>query len=511
MVTQEIELKFAATPRTLGRLLEEPLLGEPHGEAQDLVAVYFDTPRFALWRRGIALRLRREHGRWVQCIKYAGTVQGGLHRRIEVEHPATGPAPDLSLLDDPDLRARVTRAAGTAALAEAYRVEVTRHSRLASPAPGVSIEVCLDRGVIRAGKRRTPVSEVEFELKGEGPAWRLYPFALAIAARYPVRVEQRSKAERGHALASGAQPEPVRARLAVVRPTMSANDAFKAICWTCLNHLQANVHGASLGADPEFLHQARVALRRLRSGLGAFEKLFPAGSIEPHARAVRRLTRALGPARDWDVFAEEVLAPVAQQFPGHRGLEALERASVRLRQAANRAARRALRSRSYQRLLLGFAAWLGEAPWLGAEPDEVRQAWEAPVREHAVAILDRYHRRLLKRGRGVASLSLPRLHRLRIAAKKFRYAAGFFALLFPRKRVEPMLDALNDLQNVLGAINDCAAAPAMIDAAVAAGRGPLRPQARLFISHWNAAVLAKRRAALKRVWRTLRATERFWR
>ena len=510
MVTQETELKLTAAPRTLARLAADPLLGEPPGAAQRLVAVYFDTPRFTLWRRGISLRLRRERGRWVQGVKGGGTVEAGLHRRTEIEHPAPGPVPDLALIRDHPLGKLLVGVAGARPLVPVFRVEVVRTTRSVSPAPGATIEVSLDRGVIHAGKARASIGEIELELK-TGPAWRLHEFALALARRYAVRVEERSKAARGYELAGAVRATPVRARLGVIRREMSSNEAFKAVCWRCLNHLQANYRGASRGADPEYVHQARVALRRLRSGMGAFAKLFPGGSAGPQAKLVHEMAAALGPAREWDVFTEQTLAPVMQQFPGHRGLAALERACARLRLAANRTARRALASRRYQLLVLGLGAWLGEEPWLAASWGKERQAWELPVRDHAVAVLDRYYRRLLKRGRGLNRLTLRRLHRLRIAAKKLRYAAGFFAPLFSRERTKPMLDALNDLQDVLGEISDCAAAPALIDGATAEARGPLRQQARMIVSHWNAAMLEDRRRKLKHIWRTIHGRERFWR
>ena len=105
---------------------------------------------------------------------------------------------------------------------------------------------------------------------------------------------------------------------------MSAGEAFKVICFTCLNHLQANQPGVVRGEDPEYLHQARVALRRLQSGLDAFKRIAASEALDSHARALRQFTRALGPARDWDVFAGQTLAPVLEQFPG---MQALPRSS----------------------------------------------------------------------------------------------------------------------------------------------------------------------------------------
>jgi CHAD domain-containing protein len=133
------------------------------------------------------------------------------------------------------------------------------------------------------------------------------------------------------------------------------------------------------------------------------------------------------------------------------------------------------------------------------------------VRDHATQVLDRCERRALKRGRRIDSSSLRRLHRLRIATKKLRYAAGFFSPLFARQRARAMLEALNDLQDVLGAINDRATAPALIEEAMRVARGPLRAQARIIVSHWNSAMLEERRRELARAWEAFQRADRFWR
>jgi len=510
MRSEETELKLAVSPRSFARLAQDPLLGEAQGAARPLVAVYFDTARHALWRHGVSLRLRRERGRWVQTVKGGSAPAAGLHRRTEISHRAARAAPDLGLLGESELERLVARAAGRGPLEPAFRVEIERDTRRVSPAPGVVIEVSFDRGIVIAGAARVRVCEIELELK-RGPASSLFELALAMLARAPVRVERRTKAERGYELAGVLRPAAVRGRFGVIRRGMSASAAFGAACIACLDHLQANQQGALRGEDPEYLHQSRVAMRRLRSVLDAFAPLAPADLIGPRAKAVQRATRALGPARDWDVFAAETLAPVMQQFPGHRGLAALERACGRLRAAANAGARRALASRRHQGLLLELGGWLSAEPWLAVEQTRLQLAWRAPVRDQALEVLERAHRRALKRGRAVGRASLARLHRLRIAVKRLRYAAGYFGPLFARTRAKPMLEALNHLQDLLGAINDCACAPGLIDAASAVTRGPLRQQARTIVSHWNAAMLADRRRALKPAWKAFRRCERFWR
>ncbi|HEV8096372.1 MAG TPA: CHAD domain-containing protein [Burkholderiales bacterium] len=500
---EETELKLSATPRTLARLAADPRLGRRRGAVQSLVAVYFDTPRRTLWRRGIVLRVRREQGRWVQTLKGRGTLEAGLHRRIESSQPVSSPVPRLGRIADAALRKRVARIARGKPLLPVFRVEVEREIRLVSPLPGASIEVSIDRGTIMAGAKRAPVSEIELELK-RGPVWHLFELALALSQRYAARVAHRSKAERGFELAGAIRPAPVRARIDVVRRGMTANAAFKAVCVACLNHLQANHEGVVDGEDPEYLHQARVALRRLQSGLGAFKRLAAEEPFEQHARAVRRFTRALGPARDWDVFAEQTLSPVLEQFPGHAGLASIARACARLREDASSAPRRLFASRRYQRIALGMGEWLARPEALAGE------AGEEDVRKHAALVLNRFHRRTLKRGKKIESSNARRLHKLRIATKKLRYAAGFFSPLFPGARAAPMLKALNDLQDLLGAMNDHATAPALIETATRTARGPLREQARKIIEHWNSAMLEERRRELSAAWKVFERAKRFW-
>ena len=503
-MTEEVELKLSAAPRTLARLASDPLLGKPSGAPQSLVAIYFDTPRFSLWRQGLVLRMRSESGRWVQTVKGHGALLAGVHRRIESSTKAKSAIPDLARIPDAALRRHVATIIGAKRLVPIFRVEVLRETRLVSPARGSRIEVSFDRGAIVAGASRVPVSEVELELKS-GPAWRLFELALAVSQRSAARLAHRSKAEHGYELAGAIRAAPVRASLGVVHRGMTAGEAFKTICSTCLNHLQANQPGVLRGEDPEYLHQARVALRRLHSGFVAFERSADSDAFRAHAKSLRQFTRALGPARDWDVFAGQMLAPVLEQFPAHAGLASFERACARLRVEAGATTRRLFASRRYQRILLGLGRWLAQGHCLDAADGA------ADVQAHAADTLERCYKRVLKRGKKIKSPHLRRLHRLRIAAKKLRYAAGFFSPLYPRRRTQPMQAALNDLQDLLGAINDCASAPEMIEACARAARGPLRPQARTILDHWNSAVLEERRRELAAAWDAFEQARRFWR
>ena len=97
----------------------------------------------------------------------------------------------------------------------------------------------------------------------------------------------------------------------------------------------------------------------------------------------------------------------------------------------------------------------------------------------------------------------------RIAAKKLRYAAEFLASLYPRKRVQRFVAALEDLQDILGALNDAAVVGRLLEEAAAAT--PIPPRVEGLIRGWVAAAAQAELARYKRAWREFDETKPFWR
>jgi triphosphatase len=509
-VPTEIELKLAVAPRDLERLARDAgAHALAPAQAEELATEYFDTARHALWRKGLTLRLRRTPRGWIQGVKGGGTVEAGLHRRLESEAAVPRGAPDLGRVADPELATALRRTIGRARLEPVFRTEFTRRTCRLAPAPGSVIALCFDRGRLRAQEREETICEIELELE-QGPAWRLYELALELEHKARVRVEQRAKAERGYALAAGERASPAKGASSAVREPMSALEAFRAICFACLAHLEANREGMLADRDEEYLHQMRVALRRLRSAFSVFSRLLPEPATEPPLDEIRWLARALGPARDWDVLLRARLGPVLASHPGHPGLAALQRAAERQRRAAHRTARRAVNSRRYQRLLLGLGAWLAGESWTSLLPLEAARALRQPVRGYASEALARRYRQVSRRGQGLARLDAAELHRLRIAVKKLRYTATFFAPLFAAREAAAMRGALTALQDALGAINDCVNAQRLLGELRRHARGAQLPEARQLVARANDAARAAERRKLKPAWKALRAARRFW-
>lgn len=486
----EIELKLRAAPSCLRSLLASPLLRATGGAARTvrLAATYYDTPDLELWRNRIALRVRREGRRWVQAVKGDGTVQSGLHSRRELETELRDPRPDPAALPRDPL-AKVLRSRKVAAsLQPVLSTEIIRTVRLLAPAPGVLIEAAIDRGVIRSGRRREAVCELELELR-QGPVTVLFDLAQQLVDALPLSLEHHSKAERGYALYSARAAVPVKARAVRLERTMDAGAAFHAIVASALAQVQGNVRGLLDSEDPEFLHQMRVGLRRLRSALDLFGDQL-GDAVAPHATALRTIAAGLGAARDWDVLVTETLPRMAG-LPAADQLAAACRAG---RQAARGKSKKLIKTNTYNTPMLALGRWLA-LPQATAD-----SAWREPARIAAARILATRYARVLKRGRRLAEQSPAELHRLRIAVKKLRYAVEFFSDLFHVKEMSDQRAGLARLQDILGFINDAVSVEPLL-AAARTGASTWPAAAADAVVVWHQQRAAKQRRKLGSAWR----------
>ncbi|HET7764919.1 MAG TPA: CHAD domain-containing protein [Burkholderiales bacterium] len=296
---------------------------------------------------------------------------------------------------------------------------------------------------------------------------------------------------------------PIKADYRVVEPWMTRPDAFRALCAACVQHLEGNRYGALAAADPEYLHQMRVALRRLRTAFEVFEDLLPAPVAAELLGELRWLRRALGGARDWDVFIEGTLRPALAQHPRHAGLRALRAACEEQSAEARASAQRALESRRYYAFMRALRALsYGDSP--------LPAVAARPLSRHAVAAIGALTARARKRGRGLMRLDAGELHRLRKAVRRLRYGLLFFAPLLPGRRSRSLAGAVEALQETLGGLNDCAVGKALLERARAEARGPRRRKARKLLAKKLAAARAARRGELEAQWEAFRAAEREW-
>ena len=303
-------------------------------------------------------------------------------------------------------------------------------------------------------------------------------------------------------------PKPITyVKASPVALTADANseDAFVAIISACLRHAEAN-RPAVLDGQMEGVHQMRVAFRRLRSGLKIFRPLIPREASAALVEDIRWLNGFLGPARDWDVFLEEGMAPMLAHFPRKRGLSLFRAKAENLRQTHYRTLREALADPRYQQLMRGLTAWLDDRTWQERLNDEQRERLAKPAMDFATPLLGRDQRRVARRGETFAELSTAERHALRIRIKELRYALDFFASLYPAPTAKIYLNALGRLQDSLGIMNDIAVARRLLDEA------KLRAvsAARQVIEGWYGCRLDVQERAFPELWQAFTACERPW-
>jgi len=343
-----------------------------------------------------------------------------------------------------------------------------------------SIEAALDRGTVEAECGSAEICELELELKDGDPA-ELFQVAQRLAKATPLALELRSKSERGYALVGGANAEAVKAKEIHIPANATSADAFKIVGWACLRQIAGN-HDAVLRGDPDGIHEMRVGLRRLRAALSIFSEMLQDHESRYVHGELKWLTGELGPAREIDVFIKRVV----QRLQAHRAHKDAARALCEdvLRRGgdAYRRAMDALTSARYRGLMLLVAGWIETGDWLTAEDELASARRQRSARAFATKELSQRRARIVKRGRKLLELEPHKRHKLRISAKKLRYGAEFFACLFPRAKAAKLrksfLQALKELQDCLGALNDIVAheeltAKIAEDAAAGKSRGQL--------------------------------------
>jgi triphosphatase len=246
----------------------------------------------------------------------------------------------------------------------------------------------------------------------------------------------------------------VRAQNAPTEAPLTPDSPMIALAYRCLRRehqsLLERQPESGTPATPEAVHQSRIATRRLRVALRLFGALLPPLAVTHLDKELRWLARALGTVRDLDVHTEALLEHVesagsaaAQELGGY------ELALRRERLAARDTLKDLFASKRYAELISDLAALLDDAP----SPAALRRWRSFTVRAGAARYLKRTRKQVVKLGRELGDdASAEDLHRLRIRAKRLRYALEFFIEPYPE--LTSAAKATKALQDVLGAHQD---------------------------------------------------------
>jgi triphosphatase len=303
----ETEIKLSLPANAARRVPAHRLLADSKPIRQKLVNTYYDTPDRPCSASASPCATARKEA-WLLTVKSDAPSPGGLAQRSEWEAPGQPGEFDFSHVDNPKLRRFLEAATPNSPV---FTTDFTRSFWLLTPQEGTRIEVALDRGKIVAGDRQETICEVELELL-EGEGRRPVRCALALQSRSAAASRRR---QQGRArLPAGQRQRWHRSRLADVPLEMGMTSiaVFRSTVFSCLSQLQGNERGVRETDAPEFIHQARVAMRRLRSAIRLWRPLLPEEYVSNFDPRWRTLANQLGDTRNWDVFITEILPPIRQ-------------------------------------------------------------------------------------------------------------------------------------------------------------------------------------------------------
>ncbi|PXX30290.1 MULTISPECIES: CHAD domain-containing protein [Burkholderia] len=414
------------------------------------------------------------HGRRVVASRTKAFAPGVTQRELfDADHagivvamplpvPATGtavdadaPTGDVDEVDGVAPDATERSAAGAPPESTAMRLVSERRRGRWADDSGVVVEMTLDDVTLHGGGE-PPRRYVELRLAA--PDWEtsaaraaalhaLFAAARELSGAWPAFVQLTSVIDRacaGEPAAAG----PVKARLVDLTGIRTQRAALFALSGDIAAQWLGNEGGVLDRDDPEFVHQMRVALRRLRTLMRFFPSFADRQWKDAFGADLHWLAALLGTVRDWDVFSTETLPALIAADGGGADWDGTLDAARAQSMAARVELRQALHSARYARLTLGWLEWLSTLALPPAEGDDAPS-----LRRHATKRVRRLFGHLYA-SPSLTSLDTAARHRLRIDAKRLRYALEFFASLASRRTRNETVKTLARVQTVLGESND---------------------------------------------------------
>jgi CHAD domain-containing protein len=220
--------------------------------------------------------------------------------------------------------------------------------------------------------------------------------------------------------------------------------------------LSPALHHAS--EDAEHVHRLRVATRRARAALDMFAICLPEDSYSAAKKQLRKIRRAAGAARDWDVFLLNLAASRMSwskpQTPGRDfvlgyALAHRRTAQIDLEELDHDYPERFAK---LQEEVLAAVSDNQTPQTLGELAQSLMTDLLRQLDQDLTGNLDDY----------------TQLHQVRIAGKRLRYAMEIFAGCFPPSFRESFYPVVEDMQEILGDANDSHVATGHLEEMLAA-------------------------------------------
>jgi CHAD domain-containing protein len=409
-------------------------------EPERLSTTYLDTEDLRLARWGVSFRHRLGEG-WT--VKLPTDDHRTLHARSEITFAGERKRPPPAAVDL--VRAFIR----SAALRPQTSLKTLRHRTELHDADGQLLADVVDDEVSVLEGRRIVARfrELEVEVRGD-----LDPSVLDVVVdRFRQAGAGAPEPTPKYVRALGPRSSPPEVQIPQLASGATAGEVVRRAIAASVVRLIQHDPVVRLDADPEGVHQARVATRRLRSDLLTFRPLLDQAWAAPLRSELGWLAEKLGEVRDGDVMLDRMRRRAGQfPEPSSRGAARVLAALEESRDKAYADLLATLRDERYVALLDRLVA-AANAPALLLEadlpapailPDLVSGPWESLAR------------RVKKLGDSPTDAEL---HDIRIRTKRVRYAAEAIAPLVGRQ-ARAFARAAAALQEELGDLNDAVVA-----------------------------------------------------
>ena len=454
--TVERERKFEATDK-----LEIPdVAGTSVVDRSDvrLSATYWDTVHRRLLRWGHTLRHRRasdgSEDRWTLKLAIPSRQKKGELQRAEIHVRGSGVYPPPAIRD-------LARAVVRRAVLKPIAVITTDRHRveLAGGEPTERVELSDDRVSSVVGLHRGPTfRQIEVEAVSPRADGLMDDVSDALIGVGAVPVDASKLAT-----VLGDNPEPE-----INLPRSGAGISIRGVVRFAIgsgaSRLVANDPVARIGSDPEAIHQARVATRRLRSDLKTLEPLMDRTAVAKIRDELRWVSELLGSVRDTDVLITRVEETGRQLRLEPDATSAMVTELERDRGRSHGQLVDALASRRYIALVRELIA-AAETPPLAEDLDGDRRAG-ARVRKLVRKSWRRVPRAIERLHTDPNDAAL---HEIRKRAKRARYAAELAGAALEAD-AGGLAERLEDMQDVLGELQDAVVAEERLAGLVRDGR-----------------------------------------
>jgi CHAD domain-containing protein len=423
------------------------------GEPQRFATTYVDTDDLRVARWGSSLRHREGQGWTVKLLAIgAGDLLARDERVFAGDDPRKLPVAAADLL-----RAYVRGAE----LAPVLRLRTVRRPVELQDELGRRIAVVTDDEVSMLQGRRVAARfrEIEVELDDGVPKETGEAIVRKLQAAGAGEIDNVPKLQRALGSRAEAPPDVVVPEL---DPGADVRDVVRASVSASCVRLVRHDAGVQLGEDPEAVHQARVATRRLRSDLRTFGDALEPSWSGPLRDELEWLGLALSAVRDTEVLQERIRSGAARLRPGDReAVDRLLQGVDERRDAARAALLEALRSARY-------VALLGAVVEASNDPRMLDGIATAPAATALPSLIDGPWKELVAAVDHLGEEDGDEaLHKVRIHTKRARYASEAVAPVFG-KRARAFAEAAAALQEVLGDHHDAVVAGAWLRETAAA-------------------------------------------